>query len=161
VIKRYINYFISFSITGWILEVITYFLSTGTYLNCGMFHGPWIPIYGWGGLFIIAMFYKYKDKFNPVILFLMCGISCSILEYITSWVIEETLNIKWWDYSDMIFNLNGRICLFSFIIFGLLGVFAIKFYAPFLDKLLAGSNKEISTIVLLILAKMHLIEQEN
>ena len=40
----------------------------------------------------------------------------SIIEYVVSWIGEVILNVKWWDYSNMPLNLNGRICVFFSIV---------------------------------------------
>lgn len=45
---------------------------------------------------------------------------------------EKLFHVRWWDYSEKPFNLNGRICLENLFYFGILGLIVIKFINPLL-----------------------------
>jgi uncharacterized membrane protein len=59
---------------------------------------------------------------------------CGLTEYITSLALEYLFRKKWWDYSYLALNLNGRICLFSMLMFGIAGCLLIFYIAPFLNR---------------------------
>ena len=48
-----------------------------------------------------------------------------MVEYIVSWVLEQIYHTRWWDYTSMPINLNGRICLSGLLVFGLGGLFLV------------------------------------
>ena len=76
----------------------------------------------------LSLLEKYKS--DLVILFFMSIIISSILEYVTSYLMEKIFKARWWDYSTKRFNLNGRICLDTMIPFGVLGVIAVYIVNP-------------------------------
>lgn len=78
---------------------------------------------------------------------------CSIIEYATSWYIELTTGVRYWDYTGVFLNVNGRICLECSIFFGLGGALCVYIVAPFLERNLQMiTNKvKISMCIALIL----------
>lgn len=72
---------------------------------------------------------KYLE--DPITLFIMIVLSCSILEYFTSYVLEKIFHTRWWDYSKRKFNINGRICLETMIPFGIFGLLIMYKINPF------------------------------
>lgn len=58
-------------------------------------------------------------------------ITCGILEYFTSFIMEKLFDARWWDYSSRKFNINGRICLETLLPFGIAGVITVCFTNPF------------------------------
>lgn len=72
---------------------------------------------------------------DPLVLFVMSTLICSIIEYLTSYFMEKKYHARWWDYSNKKFNINGRICLETLIPFGILGVAIMYGTNPILFKL--------------------------
>lgn len=99
-------------------------------------------IYGVGAVILIVAS-RYFNK-NNITLFLGGYAIGSITEYLTSFLVETILHAKWWDYSNNILNVNGRICLLYSIFWGILTIFLIKKFNPFLDKILDKIAKKIS-----------------
>lgn len=64
-------------------------------------------------------------------LFWLSMITCGILEYFTSFVMEKLFDARWWDYSSRKFNINGRICLETLLPFGIAGIITVCFTNPF------------------------------
>lgn len=89
-------------------------------------------IYGVGAV-IIIVFSQYFNK-NDITLFLGGYIIGSVTEYATSFLVEVILHTKWWDYSNNILNVNGRVCLLYSIFWGILTIFLVKKFNPLLDK---------------------------
>jgi uncharacterized membrane protein len=121
--------FIVYSVVGWVSEV-AYCLAVVDHklVNRGFLHGPLCPIYGFGGLLVIYLLAPYKDSLPT--LFVMAVVWTTVLEYLTSWALETVFSTKWWDYSDMRFNLHGRICLRNSLLFGLMAVLVVYFVHP-------------------------------
>lgn len=120
--------FIIYSILGWIIEVIAVSIKSKQLVNRGFLIGPYCPIYGSGGVMMVLLLQKYVE--DPLVVFILAMVICSLLEYITSYIMELVFKARWWDYSDKKFNLNGRICLSNMIAFGVLGVMLIYFVNP-------------------------------
>ncbi len=132
VFKYYFSLFFIFSFIGWLIEVIWNLLTDKKLVNRGFLIGPYCPIYGVGCLLLILLLGRFKEQ--PVILFFMSIIVCSLLEYSTSYVMEKLFKARWWDYSEYPFNLNGRICAATMIPFGVLGVLVVYYLNPFISK---------------------------
>ena len=125
--------FIVYSITGWIIEVIATYPDTKCFVNRGFLIGPYCPIYG---NCAIAMIFLLHNVTNPILLFVLSILICSVGEYVTSYTMEKIFHARWWDYSKNKFNLNGRICLVNSLAFGVLGFLLIKFVNPFVVELI-------------------------
>ena len=54
----------------------------------------------------------------------------TIVEYLSSWILEKLFHTRWWDYSHYKFNIHGRVCLLNSVLFGVLGVVIIHFIQP-------------------------------
>ncbi len=147
-----ILYFLIYSFLGWIMESIYCFIVDKKFVNRGFLIGPVCPIYGVGCMFIILFLDKYRE--DPIVLFCMAVIICSILEYFTSYIMEKIFKTRWWDYSQKKYNLNGRICLDNIIAFGVLGLVLTYFIHPFVKDILLIIDplllKVISSILLIL-----------
>ena len=113
---EYVLLFFLYSTIGWLWEsTVCSLYDYGHLINRGFLNGPYCPIYGWGALCGILCLRRIE---SPVLLFLCAGVSSCTIEYATSYVMEKLFHARWWDYSDMPVNLNGRICLGGFLFFG-------------------------------------------
>lgn len=120
--------FIIFSFLGWCLEVLYGRVVLHRFVNRGFLVGPLCPLYGTGCVLLYLLLGSYAD--DPIMLMLAAMAVCSILEYLTSFVMEKIFKTRWWDYSNMKFNINGRICLEMIIPFGILGLLVVNILFP-------------------------------
>lgn len=125
--------FFTFSIIGWVWEVIVFLFSEGEFINRGTTYGPWLPIYGFGGLIILVVLKRLRDK--PLLLFIVTALVCGTLEYFTGWFLETVTTHKYWDYTGYFLNIQGRVCLEGLLVFGIAGLAATYLIAPALDDL--------------------------
>ena len=88
-----------------------------------------------GALIVIFALTPLRDY--PPLLFLGAMIFTSVLEYVTSWLMEKLFHSKWWDYSERPFNLNGRICLLNSFLFGVMGLVVMYVVHPLISDALA------------------------
>ena len=125
--------FFSFCLVGWLWEVSIHIVTDGCFVNRGVMHGPWLPIYGSGAVLILLALYRFRRK--PALEFLTSVVLCGAVEYSTSWLLEKLHDgQKWWDYSGYFLNVNGRICMEGLLVFGIAGMAAVYFIAPMLDN---------------------------
>lgn len=129
-----ILFFFLFSSVGWIWEVFLHFVADGTLVNRGILTGPWLPIYGAGSVLVLVLLKRWRDR--PLHLFGLIMLLSGLIQYFTSLVMETIFDARWWDYSDMLFHVNGRICLESLLIFGLCGLIFTYILAPKLEDFL-------------------------
>lgn len=127
----YILLFFIFSFVGWVWEVSLHLAQTGEFANRGTLFGPWLPIYGTGGVVVLLFFRRWLR--NPVLTFAVSSIACTTIEYFTSLAISLTSHVMYWDYTGMFMNFQGRICLAGAIAFGIGSMGFIYFIAPRLD----------------------------
>lgn len=145
----YFLLFIIYSFVGWVMEVIVFFFLEKKFINRGFLIGPYCPIYGVCSILMVLTFSKYTQV--PFALFIMAAVLCTVVEYLTSYVMEKLFNTRWWDYSDLAFNVNGRVCLKNSVLFGLLGCVLIYFANPFLSTLLSQMPENVLNAVSLAL----------
>ena len=120
--------FVVYSTIGWICEVIYCGSIEKRFINRGFLHGPWCPVYGFGGLLVIGLLEPFKN--NIFILYSAAFVITGILEYLTGWLLESLFNTKWWDYSERKFNIKGRVCLQNLLLFAAAGSIAVLFVHP-------------------------------
>lgn len=134
-IWRILAYFIIYSIVGYIIETIFGIITKGVWESRQSFlYGPFCAIYGVGAVIMIIFLHGYSKKYTR--LFLGGFIVGSIVEYLVSWIGEMILGIKWWDYSNMPLNINGRICVYFSIFWGFLALYLIGSFNPRIDRLI-------------------------
>ena len=141
--------FIIYSILGWFMEVIIVSTKKRKLTNRGFLIGPWCPIYGFGALFITVLLKKYYE--DPLVLFIMSFLLGSILEYVTSYIMEKIFHARWWDYSDHKFNVNGRISLITSLGFGFLGLILVYVFNPFFLKIVMNIPSIVFNIIMIII----------
>ena len=134
-IWRILAYFIIYSIVGYIIETIFGIITKGVWESRQSFlYGPFCAIYGVGAVIMIIFLHGYSKKYTR--LFLGGFIVGSIVEYLVSWIGEMILGVKWWDYSNMPLNINGRICVYFSIFWGFLALYLIGSFNPRIDRLI-------------------------
>ncbi len=132
-IWRILAYFVVYSVAGFIIETIFGILTKGVLESRKSFlYGPFCSIYGLGAVLMILPLQKYKK--NNYTLFFAGFFIGSIIEYMVSLIGELIFHIKWWDYSDQMFNINGRICVLFSLFWGLLAIYLMSDINPRIDK---------------------------
>ena len=126
---------------GWGWEVSLHLITDGTFVNRGVLHGPWLPIYGSGGILILTLLHRARKR--PALEFMLIVLLCGVVEYSTSWLLETIHDgKKWWDYSGYFLNLNGRICAEGLLVFGIGGLAITYAIAPMVDNLVSRVNEK-------------------
>ena len=130
-----LEYFIVYSILGYVIETLYGLLTKGVVESRqSMLYGPFCCIYGLGAICLLCI--PKSAKKNNWTLFIAGFIIGSVVEYVVSWVGEVIFNIKWWDYSNFPLNINGRVCVYFSIFWGILTICLNKVINPTVDKVL-------------------------
>lgn len=116
-------YFIFYSFAGWVMETVYCSIKEKRFVARGFLLGPVCPIYGVG---VLAMFFLFSHQNHHLLYFYIAAtIVMSVWEYFVGWLLEKTTHIKYWDYSNQKFNLNGRISLVICLLWGILAYIAV------------------------------------
>lgn len=120
--------FLIYSFLGWCTEVTYAAVCEGTFVNRGFLNGPVCPIYGVGVLLVLGILWPLKE--NLLILFFGSVLVTTVLEYLVGWVLEKLFHDKWWDYSDLPFNIHGYVCLKFSLLWGMACVLIVRVIHP-------------------------------
>jgi|GEM_PF-96800 len=145
----YILMFFLFAGLGWLWEVFYGFIKLHIVVNRGVLIGPWLPIYGAGGVMCILLLNRYKK--NSTRTFLLIMVLAGIMEYLTSWALDYFDNSHYWDYHSMFANLNGRVCLAGLLVFGVGGSLAIYVVGPALRDAFRKVGKKRCAVISAVL----------
>lgn len=139
ILSQYFVEFIFYSFLGWVWESLYCTIREKAWQDRGFLFGPICPIYGASVVAVMIL-----SRFVPQIasgampawgIFLICMAGSAVAEYATSWVLEKRFHMRWWDYSDMPLNLNGRICLPASIGFGAAGIVVVRWLIPLVQSM--------------------------
>lgn len=145
---KYFILFLIYSFIGWLFEVFLTIIKEHKYINRGFLIGPIIPIWGTGAI-LITLILKEKDGiFNLLVSSAFIG---TFLEYVVNVLMEKIFKARWWDYSNLPFNINGRVWLGSSILFGIGGMCVVLYLNPFFSSLINLLSNELVIYLGLIL----------
>ena len=128
--------FAIFSFAGWLYETIeNIFTFGGLYLRAELML-PWCPIYGIGGLVIVAVLEPLRKRMatrlpRPAELALSCVaiyVLTTAVELTGSYACEMIMGYVPWDYSDAWMNFDGRVApayTLRFVVLGLVALYMV------------------------------------
>ncbi|WP_349944942.1 putative ABC transporter permease [Lacrimispora sp. BS-2] len=115
---QWLLFFFIYCFIGWIIESTYVSVRSFHFVNRGFLRLPLLPLYGSGAIIMLWLSLPVQGNLFLVFLFGMAG--ASALEYATGYVMERLFKMKYWDYSNNPFNLNGYVCLPNSIAWGFL-----------------------------------------
>lgn len=148
--------FFIFAMFGWVWELFFYYVQQGKIINRGVLHGPWLPIYGVGGLIVLIFLFVLRRR--PVLHLIATVVLCGVVEYFGGWALEMIFDKKWWDYSGYFFNIDGRVCAEGLFVFGAAGMAFIYVLAPLLDNMIRKAQQKILIPVEAVLLVLFIID---
>lgn len=95
------------------------------FVNRGFSSGPFCFIYGTAAVIMIIALEDLERR--PVFLFLGCMAIATMIEWFAGKILERLNQQKWWDYSRKRWNFDGYICLQYSLLWGALGVLAVRY----------------------------------
>ena len=139
--------FFIYSFGGWVLETISATLKQKKFANRGLVNGPFCVLYG---LTAIAMTMGLQEL-RGIWLFIFATVYATVAEWVSGHLIEKAFKARWWDYSNIKWNLDGYICLPVSLLWGALGYLAVRWCNGIMLVLLHILPKLLMHIVLLTL----------
>ena len=139
---KLIMYFLIYSFLGWCLETIYGIAVLGHFVKRGFLLGPICPIYGFGAVIFILIFDGLKG--HNIKKFIVSMLVFSVFEFLASWILELVFHQRWWDYSNEMFNIGGRICLSFSNLWGFAGIIFSNYLHPFIEKYTKKSLQKIA-----------------
>ena len=154
--NKYIWIFVISCFIGFIYETILgIFQYDGFISRQEILYGPFIPVYGLGAILFMC---TLKNINNKYFLAVIAGIEGTVLEYIYSLLQERIFGTVSWDYSNYMFNFEGRTSLIHVVFWGIIGYLFIKYVYPFLSKLIEKVPKTIGKILSVIFVLFIIID---
>ena len=148
--------FFIFCNIGWVIESSIESLYRKRFINRGFLNGPYIPIYGFGGMTILICCMPFQH--NGFLVYIVGVLSCTALEFFVGWVMETIFQKQFWDYSMLKFTYKNRISLIPSLFWGLLSLFLVYvLYAP-VDKLVSFVPAEFAMIYDLIFTVVMIVD---
>lgn len=109
--------FFAFSAAGWLWEVALHLLQDGVLVNRGTMLGPWLPVYGVGGVLAVVLLRRCAAR--PLRVFVWGALLCTAVEYAAGRYLLAVYGLRWWDYSMYPLNLDGLVSPLTSMLFGL------------------------------------------
>ena len=127
--------FILFCVIGWCWEVCLFLVRDGYFANRGVMHGPWLPVYGSGGIIVLLVCSRFRK--NPVVELIVSIALCGVIEYLGAYLLETRYHERWWSYDGCFLNIHGRVCAEGLVVFGIACMLVVYLIAPVFDLLLS------------------------
>ena len=131
---QWLGCFYIYCFAGWIFESTYVSIRTGRFVNRGFLRLPMLPLYGTGAVMMLWVSLPVQD--HLILVYLSGVLAATALEYVTGWAMERLFKVKYWDYSNQKYNLNGYICLTSSIAWGFLTILLTEVLHPPVERLL-------------------------
>lgn len=136
ILKKIVKLFCVFvigSIIGYLLEMIVGLVQNGHFVSKqGLIYGPFSQVYGIG---LVIYYLVIPNNKKNIEIFLISMFLGGIVEYIFSYLQETFFGTISWDYSNLLFNINGRTSLLHCIYWGIGGILFSKYIRPQIEKI--------------------------
>lgn len=135
-------YFFIYSFCGWLMETVLCSVAERRLVNRGFLGGPFCPIYGCAVLLMLVLLLPVRDGLDEpwkavLVVFFSGTVLATLVEYAISWLMEKLFHARWWDYSHMRFNLNGRVHFGISLAWGGLATLFLYFVQPLFETLVS------------------------
>lgn len=133
-----IYFFIIGAFAGWLLECAFKFFAKDFHRTPGILNTPFCILYGLGTVALSMVINKVTG--NIWLLFIMSMIVLTTMEYITFILLKKIYNVQLWDYNNMTFSINEKVCLEFALVWGVLGALYIKYLLPILTSFFVNAQ---------------------
>lgn len=129
--NEYFFYFFIYSFAGWWLENSFSKVKDGYFFKERFLWGPFKPMYGLAPIILLVLIKPETPIWMMAILFFLIP---TIVEYISGSILDKLFHHKWWDYSEVSFQLHGHICLKYSLAWMLLSWIVLTYLHPLVMK---------------------------
>lgn len=148
--SRWFWYFMIYSFLGCCLEkLFAWAIRSPRRMRRCLLLLPLCPVYGLAMTAVLAL--AGPDMGWPQLI-LLGGAVCTGVEYAVHWAYDRLLGVKFWDYSDLRWNLGGRVCLGFSLAWGLLSAGAVRLIQPWVEALAAAAPRPVAFALWMVLA---------
>ena len=132
---------------GDIVETIFCYLKYGEIMSrSSVVYGDFSIVWGFGCVLLTVILYQYRDRSERFI-FIYGTLLGGAYEYICSVLSEMVFGTVFWDYSNIPFNLGGRINLLYCFFWGFAAVIWMKGLYPFFSKWIEKIPKKAGVLI--------------
>ena len=122
-------------ILGYVVEMIVALVQNGHFVSRqGLLYGPFTPVYGIG-ILVYYIFFRIVKNRDKKIVFISSMILGGITEYLCSYIQEKAFGTVSWDYSNWLFNIDGRTTLIHCTYWGFAGLLYVSYIEPLIPKI--------------------------
>ena len=123
------------SVLGYVVEMIVALVQNGHFVSRqGLLYGPFTPVYGIG-ILVYYIFFRIVKNRDKKIVFISSMILGGITEYLCSYIQEKAFGTVSWDYSNWLFNIDGRTTLIHCTYWGFAGLLYVSYIEPLIPKI--------------------------
>lgn len=128
-------FFLLGSMFGYLFEGITALITKGEWANRrDLIYGPFSTLYGLGIIINLIILIPKSKKRSIIKTFLYSCLIGGSYEYLMGFLSELLFDIKFWDYSNKLLNINGKTTVPIMIAGGIFGTILVKLIYPLLSK---------------------------
>lgn len=155
-IIQWLFFFYFYCFFGWVFESTYVSICERKWVNRGFMRGPFLPIYGSGGIMMLVVSMPFQD--NLILTYLAGCLGATVLELVTGLTMEALFKVRYWDYSNQKLNYKGVICLSSTLAWGGLTIFMTEFLHKLVEKAVFLIPYRVISIVTVILSVVILVD---
>lgn len=153
---HWLTFFYVYCFLGWIIESSFVSFQKRRLVNRGFLRLPMLPLYGTGAVMMLWVSLPVKD--NLILVYISGFFAASALEYVTGWVMERLFKVRYWDYSNQKFNINGYVCLGTSIAWGFLTILMTEVLHKPIEQFVLALNPTIEFVFLSIVTVLFVID---
>jgi len=159
--------FFLFNVMGWCIESTVESISHKRPINRGFLAGPYIPIFGVGGVLFALIGIPLREAFDNIFvnIFLVFFVGMSLatlLEYMVGGLLERLFKKRFWDYSKLKltnkYHYNNRISLIASVFWGVLSLFMSFVLYDIVSAFVQSLSFDLIVIVCFIMAFTMLLD---
>lgn len=144
----YFMYFVFYSFIGFILETLYTLITRGIFISKKCFLLNLLcPVYGLGAIAVLGATKPFRD--HKLITFIFGGVAATVVEYVLHFIYSEILGVSIWDYSDISYNINGRVCLTFTLFWSMLSLILVYIVHPYIEKNMTSMPKALFGVLLM------------
>lgn len=152
-------FFVLGSLFGSFYEEIIFFFQTGSWTSRhDLLYGPFSCLYGFGVVLFLLLLGKKNEQRGIIKTFIYASLIGGITEYITGWLSEVFLHIRFWDYSNEFLNIHGRTTIPYLFAWGFFATILLKVIYPFLSKYIEKIPYQIGKVFCIMLLIFMIID---
>ena len=151
-IYQWLFFFYLYCFFGWCVESTYVSIKDRKLTNRGFIRGPFLPLYGSGGMMMLIVSMPFRD--NVFLVYIAGCLGATVLEYVTGVTMEALFKVRYWDYSKNKFNFQGHICLGTSLSWGFLTIFMTEIFHVPVERIVLAIPEQVlnpMTVVLTVL----------